>query len=90
MQTHRYSLEEAVRRGKEWYERQIRAQVEADNFGRKLIINIETGEYEIDDDSLAATHRTLAKDPDAQLYGMRIGFPAAAKMGGGWPRNTKK
>ena len=90
MPTPRYSPEETVRRGKEWYDREIRPKVEADNFGKRLIINIETGEYEIDEDSLVATRRLLARDPDAQLYGMRIGFPAAAKMGGGWPRATKK
>lgn len=78
-------------RGREWYERQIRQTVETpDNFGRRLIINIESGEYEVDDDSLAATHRLLARNPDAQLFGMKIGFPAASKRGGSWPATVKK
>ena len=70
----RYSSEEIVRRGQEWYEREIRSKVEEGNKGKNLIIDIETGEYEIDDDQLAAAHRALAKHPGAALYGMRIGY----------------
>lgn len=87
----RYTTQETVRRGEEWFERAIRQEVDKpENFGKRLIINIETGEYEMDDDSLVATHRLLAKDPDAQLYGMKIGFPAASKRGGSWPATVKK
>jgi hypothetical protein len=84
----RYADEEISRRGKEWYDRYLRGKVEEGNRGKALIIDIETGEYEIDDDGLAATHRALAKHPDAALYGMRIGYPAYAKLGGSWRRNT--
>jgi hypothetical protein len=80
----RYSKEEIARRGQEWYEREIREKVEAGNEGKILVIDIETGDYEIDDDQLAAAHRALAKHPGAALYGMRIGYPSLAKIGGGW------
>jgi predicted aspartyl protease len=53
----RYSKDEIVRRGKEWYEREIRAKVEEGNKGKILVIDIETGEYEMDDDHLAANQR---------------------------------
>ena len=36
--------EEAVRQGKEIYERDILTQVEADHFGEYVAIDIETGE----------------------------------------------
>ena len=80
----RYTKEEIAQRGKEWYEREIRPKVEEGNTGRILIIDIETGDYEIDDDQLAAAHRALAKHPGAALYGMRIGYPALGKIGGRW------
>jgi hypothetical protein len=80
----RYSTEEIVRRGEERYEQEIRPRVEEGNKGKILIIDIETGEYEIDDDQLSAAHRALAKHPGAALFGMRIGFPALGKIGGGW------
>ena len=79
----RYTPQETARRGEEWFEHTIRLEVDKpENFGKRLIINIETGEYEMDDEAIDATHRLLAKDPDAQLYGMKIGFPAASKRGG--------
>jgi hypothetical protein len=80
----RYTKEEISRRGREWYERAIRAKVESGNAGKILIIDIETGEYEVDEDQLAAAHRALAKHPGAALYGLRIGYPTLAKAGGGW------
>ena len=67
------------------YESRIRAYVaEQINRGKPLIIDIETGEYELSDDSLGASMRLLAKQPGAALYGMRVGYPAFVKAGGGW------
>ena len=81
----RYSLQESVRRGTEWYSKSIRSHEDVlDNFGKVLVIDIETGEYEIDRDNLVAAHRILDRKPEAQLYAMRIGCPALGKMGGGW------
>jgi hypothetical protein len=45
------------------------------------VVDIETGDYEIDADDLAATKRALAKRPDAILYGLRIGYHAAYRLG---------
>ena len=80
----RYTKEEIARRGQELYEREIRAKVEEGNKGKVVIVDIETGDYEIDDDQLSAAHRACAKHPGAVLYGTRIGYPALAKIGGGW------
>jgi hypothetical protein len=81
----RYSKEEIVRRGEELYEQQIRGQIDEErNKGKALVIDIETGDYEIDEDGLAAARRAQARHPDAALYAMRIGYPAYAKIGGGW------
>jgi hypothetical protein len=80
----RFTVHETVERGKELYEREIRPNVEEGNTGKTVVIDIETGEYEIDDDPMAATHRALAKHPDAALYRTRIGFPAFGKIGGSW------
>jgi hypothetical protein len=73
--------EEIVRRGEEIYEREIRSKVEEANRGKFLILDVQTGAYEIDEDDLAASERLLDRHPDAELYGLRIGFPAAYRMG---------
>jgi hypothetical protein len=78
----KYSPEEVEIRGEAIYERQIRRNVEAGNRGRFVVIDIETGEYQVDDDDLRATKRALAKRSDAVLYGLRIGYPTAYTLGG--------
>lgn len=45
-------------------------------------MNVETGDYEIDDDGLAASRRLLARDPDAALYSLRIGYNAVYTFSG--------
>ena len=77
-----YTPEEVEARGKAIYTAEIREQVEAENKGKFVVIDIETGEYEIDADDLQATMRALAKRPAAVLYGLRIGFPTAYRLGG--------
>jgi hypothetical protein len=78
----RFSDDEIVRRGEELYNQQIRPKVEAGNEGKFLVLDIETGEGEIDADSRAAFDRAAAKRPDAPLYILRIGFPTAVRIGG--------
>jgi len=65
------------------YERQIRAQVEADNKGRMLAIDIESGDYAVADDSLSALNQIKAKRADGTVCMLRIGFPTAVKIGAG-------
>jgi hypothetical protein len=79
-----YPPAEIVRRGEEVYAQQIRPQVEADNKGRALVIDIETGawEWEDRDEPLAASHRLITRNPDAVLYARRVGYRARTKMGG--------
>lgn len=80
----RISNEEIDRRGQELYERLIREQLETpQNIGKQIVIDIETGAYEIDDDGLKASRRLLARHPDAALYGLRIGYNAVYSIGGG-------
>ncbi|GAL91889.1 hypothetical protein FXO09_01945 [Microcystis aeruginosa KLA2] len=51
----RYSKEEFARRGNEIYESQVRSQVEEGNHGRIVAIDIETGAFELADDTITAT-----------------------------------
>ena len=73
----KHTPEEVEARGEEIYQQQIRPHVEAGNRGKFVVIDIETGEYELDADDLQATKRALAKRADAVLYGLRIGHPTA-------------
>lgn len=78
----KYTPEEVESRGEAIYEQEIRPKVEAEHKGKFLVLDIETGQYEIDEDDVTATKRALAKRPDAVLYGLRIGYPTAYRLGG--------
>lgn len=66
-----------ARRGHELYDSRIRPQVEAGNKGKLLVINLDTGEYEMDADDFSALENAKGRFPDAPLFTMRIGYPAA-------------
>ena len=78
----RYTREEVELRCEAIYEQQIRPKVEPEHKGKFLVVDVETGQYEIDEDDLNATKRALAKRPGAVLYGLRIGYPTAYRLGG--------
>jgi hypothetical protein len=77
----RYSKEEFAQRGNEIYETQIRSQVEENNHGKIVAIDIETAAYEIAEDSLTAAKQLLKRYPDAQIYGLRIGHRGIHSFG---------
>lgn len=83
----RYSKEEFARRGTEIYEQQIRPQVEKNNTGKVVAIDIETAVYEIADDTITASDRLLAHHPDAQTWFVRIGHRGVHRFG---PRSPTK
>ena len=78
----RYTSEEIVERGEALYNQQIRAEVETGNEGKFLVLDIETGAYEVDEDELAAVQRAKANNSNAALYIMRIGYATAYRLGG--------
>ena len=77
----RYSKEEFARRGDEIYESQVRQQVEEGNHGKIVAIDIETGDFEVADDSLSAAKQLLKRLPEAQIFGIRIGHRAVHRFG---------
>jgi hypothetical protein len=77
----RYSKEEFARRGDEIYEREIRSRVKTSDEGKFVVIDIDTGAYEIGKDELAASDRLLARHSDAQLWVRRVGSHYARRFG---------
>jgi hypothetical protein len=77
----KYSKEEFAQRGNEIYETQIRSQVEAENHGKIVAIDIDTTAYEIAEDSLTAAKQLIKRYPNAQIYGLRIGHRGVHSFG---------
>jgi hypothetical protein len=82
-----YSKEELARRGQELYESGIRQQVEAGNEGKIVAIDIETEDFEVDENVVPATNRLFERHPDAQPWVIRIGHHAVDHFGA---RSLKK
>ncbi|MBE9033185.1 hypothetical protein IQ266_25955 [filamentous cyanobacterium LEGE 11480] len=77
----RYSKEEFARRGDAIYESQVRSLVEVGNDGKIVAIDIETGAFELADDTMTATRQLYARLPDAQPWVVRIGHRAVHRFG---------
>jgi len=77
------SREEIGRRGEQLYNQSIRAQVEvADNIGKIVVIDVETGDYEVDELGLESARHLQSRHPNAALYGKRIGYDVSEALGG--------
>jgi hypothetical protein len=78
----RYSSEQIVELGEAIYAQKLHDQLEPRQNGKFLALDVETGDYEIDEDKLAAIDRARSKRRDAPLYILRVGYPTAVKLGG--------
>jgi hypothetical protein len=77
------SREKISQRGKEIYQQHLRSRIEtAENIGKIIAIDLDTGEYEIDKDLLAACHRLQEKQPNSVTWAERIGYDAVYAIGG--------
>ena len=64
------------------YRERIRPTLTDADIGRFIIIDVNSGEYEIDDDDAQASYRLHRRLPDAFGYGIRVGYTAAYFFGG--------
>ena len=77
----KYSTNETVRRGEKVYAR-IKSQLEPRHAGKFIVIEVDSGDFFVDKNSVKATLKAKKKYPDAIFYLARVGYPAAFKMTG--------
>lgn len=77
----RYSIEEVARRGDDLYDRVVLPHLRPEDEGKLVLIDIETGEWEMDRDEIAASDRLLARIPDAQVWMRQVGTRHARRFG---------
>ena len=80
-----YSKEEFARRGDEIYER-LAPQL-SEQEGHFVAIDIESGDYEVGRDELAAADRLTKRRPEAQVWLRRVGVSYAHRFG---PRSSEE
>jgi hypothetical protein len=79
----RHSKEEFARRGDAIYEGELAPHLRPDDRGKLVAIDIETGDYEVDTDELAASDRLFERHPEAQVWLRRVGSRYVDRIGGG-------
>jgi hypothetical protein len=78
----RYDKEEFARRGEAIFEKDIHPVIGTANKRDFVVIDIETGAFEVDADELTASDRLRARVPNAQIWVRRVGSRFARHFGG--------
>ena len=73
--------EDAATIGRAIYNEKIRHRLAPGDEGRLVVIDVESGDYEIGDDDLTATLRLRERRPNAFTWAERVGYPAPYHMG---------
>ncbi len=81
----KYQPDEVAARGDAIYHEQIKPKVGDLEKGTFVVIDIESGDYEIAPDDATATFRLLDRHPSAVTWAVRIGYRAAYSHLGPWP-----
>ena len=72
---------EAAAAGRAIYNEKIRHKVEPTEKGKVVVIDVNSGDWEIDADDATALFRLLERRPDAFTWAERVGYPAVYNMG---------
>ena len=73
--------------GKKIYQEKIRSRMTESDIGKYVIVDVDSGDYEIDERAVAASARLRERKPDAFGYGLRVGYSAAYFFG--WDEEPK-
>lgn len=66
------------------FEERVRPNVDVDTEAHKFVaIDVETGEYEIDESEVTATDRLIDREPEAEgrIWLRRVGYEHAHRLG---------
>ncbi len=87
----KYSKEEFARRGEAIFEKDIRPRIEPGTDDRDFVlIDIESGDFEIDADQLVAARRLNERRPNAQVWMRRVGSRYTCRFGRGKYRSAAR
>lgn len=76
-----YQPGEVAALGEKIYQEQIKHLVHPAEKGKFLIIDVESGDYELDEDVLTASQRLRQRRPEAVSFGMKVGYVASFHFG---------
>ena len=77
MVTPEMDLDGIADKGDQIYLERIKPTLTAADIGRFVVIDVNTGEYEIDDTDIEGSIRLQERVPNALIHGLRVGYSAA-------------
>ena len=77
-----YQPGEIAARGEKIYQERIKSLVYPAEKGKYLTIDVESGDYELDEDALTSFQRLRQRRPAAVSFGMKVGYVASLHLGG--------
>jgi hypothetical protein len=78
----RYDKEEFAKRGDALYESAVKPHLKPEDDGKIVALDIDTGEYELDQNELTAGDRLRARLPRSQIWMVRVGSRYVHRFGG--------
>jgi hypothetical protein len=75
------NLDELAGLGGAIFDQRVRPSLRPDDDGKFVAIDVDSGDYEIDADDYAAVSRLRSRNPAADVWLMRAGYPTTYKMG---------
>ena len=79
--TEKLSREEVAAKGDEIFDSLIAPNIKFEEPQWYVVIDVESGDYEIDASGIAASDRLLARCPDAQTWFRRVGSRYVSRYG---------
>ena len=77
----RHTLEELDRLGEEIFDRRVKPTLRPEDHGKFVAIDVDTGEYEMDEDDYKAVMRLLERIPAADSWLICAGYPTTYRIG---------
>ena len=77
----RLSSDEIAGQGQTIYDRDIRDSLDVSDEGKFLVLDVDSGDYELDSDEIAAVKRARKKHRGAVFYILRVVRSAVYRLG---------
>jgi hypothetical protein len=81
MPTTKRKPDELAALGQDIFDRQVRPALRPEDDGKFVAVDVESGDYEINEDDYAAVARLRSRKPAADIWLMRAGFPTTYRIG---------
>jgi len=75
-----HSLDELAILGGNIFSRQVKPSLRPEDDGKFVAIDVDEGEYEIDEDDYTAVMRLKSRNPDAEVWLARAGYPISCRI----------